>query len=49
LNLPILLELILQINVRQPGCGQNCCADNYLKDRGNLDRVCDVPAATIHT
>jgi hypothetical protein len=49
LNLSILLELILQINIRQPGGGQNCCADNYLKDRSNLDLMCDVPAVTIHS
>jgi hypothetical protein len=49
LNLSILLELILQIDIRQPGYGQDCGADNYLKDRSNSDRMCDVPAVTIHS
>jgi hypothetical protein len=48
LNLSILLELILQINIRQSSYRQYCCADNYLKDRSNLDRIRDVSAATIH-
>jgi hypothetical protein len=48
LNLSILLELILQINIRQPGGGQDCRADNYLKDRGHSNGMCDVSVVTIH-